>query len=155
MNHNAEKIVTQAIMHNDFEKLILGEGEYHFSPFYSPTDGHDLTLIHDELSKRAKGNKQIAVQMNAAIMKMIDRYECLVSIAICILCEALGKSKYNTNIGLPLEEISNSLARSIVFYKETLIQDKSGPGSQFDDGMYGELKRISNNTQKYGGPDFC
>ena len=58
-------------------------------------------------------------------------------------------------LGLPLESIAAELRQSIRVFRFRLEKDRTGVGAEWQDGLFGDLRRLSRNTEGVGGPSFC
>lgn len=155
MDHKALEIVKRAVRENHLDRLLLGKPEYSYLPKWSPAPGNtDLTTLLSFIYDEPLGisDEEIRDRLLNAVNRIISLYEGLFPVATIILIESLRLSDRRIILGLPLDEISSSLSKSIDEFKQRLSNDKTEYGMQWDDGMLGEMRRISNNIVELGGP---
>ena len=163
-------IVDMAVSKDTFDLLLLGKAEYRcFSLDSAMRSGNpydnDLGEVLDELYRYARRNPEenIGERLLAGMMKIVDTYEGLTALAQGILFEAFamsrvddfGQSKPNRGLGFPLDGIAEELKRSIQVFSSRLMNDRAGVGEEWPDGVLGDLRRLSRNTESVGGPRFC
>ena len=155
---SAQEIVRNALEKDELDLLLVGIPEYQFLPKWSPASGNtDLTYLLDALYMGIADytREELRERLHRAIRKIVGAYEGLDPVACCILCETVERTEGKLSLDLPLEEIAIELRHNIEQYKSRLIEDKSGAGSLWNDGRLGDLRRMSKNTEKRGGPSFC
>lgn len=155
MDKEAVAIVKRAFSENNVELLLLGKQGYSYMPKWSPAPGStDLTAVLSVIYDTPLGysNEEIVDKILYGLNRIISSYEGLFPAATIILIESLRLKQGRPILGLPLNEIATVLRQSIIEFKSKLITDKIGPGNQWEDGMFGELHRISNNIIDLGGP---
>jgi hypothetical protein len=150
-------IVTVALANGEVDKLLLGEQEYQYRSKYSPATGNtDLTellaVFYDGLETQTRDNAKGA--LIKALNDLCGTYEGIDAIVTCILIETLRRSDGRRTLELPVEYLAEKLQETIKMFESRLIGDKSGNGQDWKDGQLGELRRLSNNVVKYGGPSF-
>jgi hypothetical protein len=155
VSQEAVNIVRKALAENNLDLLLFGKQGYSYLPKWSSAPGNtDLTtllsVIYDTPLGYAK--EDIVAKMIYAVNQIVFSYEGLFPVATVILIETLRVNNGRPILGLPLNEIATILRESILKYRYNLITDKTGPGNQWEDGMYGEMRRISDNIVELGGP---
>jgi hypothetical protein len=153
-----KEIVDKALERDELDLLLLGKSEYQFFDRWSSSPYNtDLVAILDALYRFAGEDQreQIKKRLLGAIKKIVDTYEGLVPVAGCILLESGRRSENRPTLGLPLKEIAAELMQSIRLFSFRLEKDKTGVGAQWPDGLLGDLRRLSKNTERVGGPSFC
>jgi hypothetical protein len=153
-----ETIVRAALAKDELDKLLLGAPEYQYRSRYSPAPGNtDLTellsVIYDCFD--AKAMETAKERLLKALYSFCDTYEGMDAVSTCILFETVRKSGGRPILGLPLEDLATRLQATIQAFEPRLRADKSGGGRHWPDGMLGDLRRLSLNTERYGGPPFC
>lgn len=153
-----KEIVSTALAKGEMDKLLLGMPGYQYRSKYSPAPGNtDLTellaVIYDRLDPRMRDAAKDALQR--ALYALSGSYEGIDPISTCILLEAVRGSDGRLNLGLPIEDLAEKLHATIRTFETRLRADTSGGGRDWPDGLLGDLRRLSRNTQKYGGPPFC
>jgi hypothetical protein len=162
---NAQELVRNALEKDELDLLLLGKPEYQYLPKWSPSPYNtDVATLLDVLYHLVGQypRDQIRERLYGAIKKVVATYEGVYPVAGCILLESsaqspvdlLGQANRQNAIGLPLEEIANELRASIERFKSRLAGDKSGDGWKWPDGLLGDLRRLSKNTKRLGGPSF-
>jgi hypothetical protein len=151
-------IVLNALSRGELDRLLLGAPEYQYRSKYSPAPGNtDLTelldVIYDGLGD---GDRRRARE---ALVKALDdiggRYDGIDALATCILVESVRRSGGRSQLGLPLDDLAAKLGATIRAFEPQLRADRSGAGQHWQDGLLGDLRRVSRNTERYGGPAFC
>ncbi len=71
------------------------------------------------------------------------------------MLESLARSENQTTVDLPVNEIAAELRATIERFESQLVLDKSGAAWQRPDGLLMELRCLSKNTMRLGGPSFC
>ncbi|MEN6449431.1 MAG: hypothetical protein ABFC96_02985 [Thermoguttaceae bacterium] len=155
---SAQEIVRKAIERDEVDLLLLGKPGYKFLPKWSPAPGDtDLTALLSALrglvGKYPHG--EIRDLLYRAIRKIVGTYEGLDPVACCLICEAVNRSEGKSSFELPVDEIAAELRQSIMAFRSRLERDKTGFGAEWPDGMLGDLRRLSRNTEHKGGPSFC
>jgi hypothetical protein len=160
-----KEIVRKALKKGELDLLLLGRPEYQYIDRWVDPYNTDLTALLRALYwDFAEGQReQIKNRLFAAIKKIVNSYEGLFSVAGCVLYEtaarssvdSFGRPKPETSLGLPLDEIAAELRQSIRVFSFRLEKDKTGVGAQWPDGLLGDLRRLSKNTERLGGPSFC
>ena len=153
-----KEIARAALAKGELDKLLLGSPEYQYRSRFSPAPGNtDLTEllagIYDGLEPQAKELAKNA--MLKAFNSLDGVYEGIEAIAACILFETGRKCDGRPTLGLPLDDLAAKLQATIRKFESRLRADKSGGGANWPDGLLGDLRRLSRNTEKYGGPSFC
>ena len=151
-----ERIIIRALERDALCALILGAPEYCYLPNWTSASGStDLAAIIPVMcDMRAKGSSDLNSRISKALRDLVDLYEGLVPVATILLIESLRSKKGDTILGIDVLEISTLLSKSILHYQGRLVGDKVGEGAQWPDRMLGELRRLSDNTVKFGGPSF-
>lgn len=155
---STEEIVRNALERDELNLLLLGRPEYqYFDRWSSSPYNTDPVALLDTLYRLVQESQrpQIRDRLLGAIKKIVDTYDGLTPVAGCILFEAGRKSDKRPMLGLPLEEIAAELRQSIRVFRFRLEKDKTGVGAQWPDGLLGDLRRLSRNTEQLGGPSFC
>ncbi len=158
MATDPETTVRLALSKKEFDKLLLGASEYQYRSRLSPAPGNtDLTellaVIYDRLDPQTK---EIARDsLVESLRSLCDTYEGIEAVSACILFESVRKSSGKAVLGLPLDELAEKLHATIEAFRLRLQADKSGAGKYWPDGILGDLRRLSRNTERYGGPSFC
>ena len=165
-----QEIVRKALERDELDLLLLGGPEYRCFLLLSALRSslryeNDLGELLQVLYKSAEDHpeKGIADRLLRAMKKIVEHYEGLTPVARCILYEIVarsavdcfGRPKAQTSLGLPLEEIASELKQSIRVFSFRLEKDKVGVGAEWPDGLLGDLRRLSRNTVRLGGPSFC
>lgn len=153
-----EAVVRAALARGELDKLLLGAPEYQYRSKYSPAPGNtDLTELLDVIYGHLGGEE--AEKAKDALVKALDgicdTYAGVDATSTCILFETGRKFDGRPALGLPLDRLAGRLAATIRTFEPQLRADKSGGGQNWPDGMLGDLRRLSRNTEKYGGPSFC
>jgi hypothetical protein len=151
-------IVRTALAKDELDLLLLGVPEYQFFDRWSGSPYNtDLASLLPELYLLAEDGQEVRVRDNllAAINKIVDTYEGLVPVAICILFETGRRIRDEYVLGLPLFDMASELQQEIRVFAFRLMEDKSGVGAEWPDGRLGDLRRLSKNTVERGGPSFC
>lgn len=151
-------IVKIALKKGELDKLLLADPKYQyrskFSPAPSDTDLTELlAVIYDNLDPQTRTVARDA--LIRALYSLVGDYEGIDAVATCILLEALRKSDGRPTLGLPIDDLAAKLQATIQVFSSRLQADKSGGGRDWPDGLLGDLRRLSRNTEKYGGPSFC
>lgn len=152
---NALELVNQALERDELDKLILGTPEYRYLPARSPSPWNtDIALILSVLYDWIYSNPIVGEKkMESALTHIVQMPQGIIPVALCILFEVVRNSN-NRGVRLPLDELSQKLHNSILENKSRLQMDRRGPAIQWRDGMLGELRRLSKNSKKRGGPCF-
>lgn len=155
---NPRDIVNTALAKGELDKLLLGAPEYQYRSRFSPAPGDtDLTellaVIYDGLDPQTREAAKDALVK--ALYALSGTYEGIDAISTCILFETGQKFDRRPPLGLPLEDLAMKLQATIRAFEPRLRADKSGGGRDWPDGLLGDLRRLSRNTEKYGGPAFC
>lgn len=157
-NQRAIEIVSSALSKGELGKLLMGTPEYQFRSKFSPaqTDS-DLTellaVIYDGLDAQKREAARDALEK--ALLALADTYEGIEPLATCILLESLRRSDGRPTFGLPINDLAKKLQATIRKFDDRLRSDKSGGGRDWPDGLLGDMRRLSRNTERYGGPSFC
>jgi hypothetical protein len=155
----ALEVVNRALADDAVDELLLGRSGYNYLPKWSSAPGNsDITaLLSAFVDGPLKGpsSQQASVRLRAAIERLTPTYEGLLAVASVVLFESLCLKRARGTLGIPLKDVALKLGESIARFKTRLMEDRSGPGRDWEDGMYGELRRLSQNTVALGGPAFA
>jgi len=157
-DQKANEIVAKALQADQLDELLLGRSPYAYLPRWSPSDENtDLTILLNILYKNDFGvsKEVICSRLVTAARRITGSYEGLFPVATLILFEAGHRARNDVTVGLPLNDLAADLGSAISKYRSRLIADKSGPGSQWEDGRLGDLRRLSDNSRDVGGPGFA
>lgn len=151
-----QEIIGKSLANKDMKPLLLGAPGYRFRSRWSPAPDTDLTELLGEVHVLpAEQDRRAAKDLIlTAAYQIVDTYEGVVPVATLILIEAVRRSGAQAILGLPLEDLAEKLRLSICAHHARLKSDKSGEGAQWPDGLAGDLRRLSGNSQRYGGPAF-
>jgi hypothetical protein len=152
------EIVKAALAKGELDRLLLGAPEYQYRSKYSPAPGNtDLTellgVIYDGLDGEER--RKATDALVKALEEIGGTYAGIDALATCILVESVRRSSGRPPLGLPLGDLAARLEATIRVFEPRLRADLSGGGQGWPDGVLGDLRRISRNTEKYGGPPFC
>lgn len=117
------------------------------------TDLVDLLSALYELVEPTNA-RQVWTQYHKAILNLVDEYDGLIPVAVCIALEALRRKTQRVVLDLPLEDLARRLWTSIEQHRDRLRSDRRGPGAQWPDGLLGELRHLSQVTVDADGPRF-
>ncbi len=161
-----EEIVRSALEQDELDLLLLGSPAYRFLPKGSPAPGDTdlielLTVLYRLIGQYPR--EVLKLHLYRAIKKIVESYDGLDPVAACIFYESyarcpvdsFGRPKSGEPLGLPLEEVAGELRQSIRVFSIRLEKDKSGGGAGWPDGRLGDMRRLSKNTTRVGGPSFC
>lgn len=154
---SAKNIVRMALSNNELHKVLLGESGYCYLPKWSPSSTNtDITVMWDALHDLASEYTldDLSSMISEAINKIQFKYEGIYPIASIILQESYRKNKRENTFLLPLSDIAISLKLTIENHRDKLKSDKRGEGAGYQDGLFGDLVRLNQNTIELGGPDF-
>jgi hypothetical protein len=93
--------------------------------------------------------------VTAALYSLTGTYEGIDPISTCILLEALRICDGRVPLGLPIDDLASKLQETILTFESRLRADRTAGGKEWTDGLLGDLRRLSRNTENYGGPGFC
>lgn len=150
-----DALAKKAVESGEIDRLLLAAPEYQFRSRWSPAPGEtDLTELLVPMY-RLPDHAKVRAELLSALYRIMGEYEGLVPVASTILFE-VGERKDGRPLGLPIEDLAEKLSQSVEKYRVRLSHDKraSEGADQWPDGLYGELKRLSRNSQSYGGPGF-
>jgi hypothetical protein len=136
-------IVRTALAKDELDLLLLGVPEYQFFDRWSGSPYNtDLASLLPELYLLAENGQEVRVRDNllAAINKIVDTYEGLLPVAICILFESGRQIRDENVLGLPLFDMASELQQAIRVFAFRLMGDKSGVGAEWPDGRLGDLR---------------
>ena len=153
-----KEIVLKAIERDELDRLLLGKLEYQFFDRWSGSPYNtDLVPLLNVLYRFCGEHQQEQTKnrLLSAINKIVDTYDGLDPVAVCILFETGRRSDDRPTLGLPQEDIAAELRQSIRVFSFRLEKDKTGAGDEWPDGRLGDLRRLSKNTERLGGPSFC
>ncbi len=151
-------IVQDAVAKGELDKLLLGEPGYRYLPKWSSAPGGTdlaalITLLYDNTATADRS--QVCDDLARALDSIVGTYEGLDPVAGCILLETLRRAENRSPLGLPIEDLATRLRASIDAFRDRLTADRSGNGAGWANGRLDDLRRLSRNTEKYGGPSFC
>src|SRR5579859_1844523 len=150
------RLAKEAVESRQVDKLLLGAPEYQYLPKWSPSPSNtDLTELLSAMYVQ-ENTEQVKTELLRALRSIMTEYDGLVPVATVILFESVRKARGDRHLGLPLLELAESLSKSIEVYRDCLCRVKraSEGADMWPDGLYGELRRLSRNTEKRGGPSF-
>ncbi len=152
------EVVRTALAKGEIARLLLGAPEYQYRSKYSPAPANtDLTELLIEIYDGSDPeSRELAKDaLVKALHYLCERYEGIDPVATCILMESGRRSRHGRTLGLPIEELAVKLRATIESFEQRLRADNTGGGRGEPDGMLGDLRRRSRNTEKLGGPPFC
>ncbi len=155
---NPTDIMNAALAKGELDKLLVGAPEYQYHSKYSPAPGNTnltelLEAIYDDLGQQPREVAKDALVK--ALYSLSGTYEGIDAISTCILLEASRRSDNRPMLGLPIDDLAGKLQATIRTFELRLRAGKSGGGRYWPDGLLGDLRRLSRNTEKCGGPAFC
>lgn len=157
MSNEPKDIVLKALSNKALSSLLLGEPEYCYLPKWSPSSTNtDITVLWEALHDIAieSPSYDISDLVLEVVESIVRKYEGIRPVASILLMESSRKDDGRQVFDLPLDKIAQSLKKTIEKYKDKLMCDKNGEGWSYSDGLYGDLKRLNQNTIELGGPGF-
>ncbi len=155
---NPNEIVKMALAKGELNRLLLAAPEYQYRSKYSPAHGDtDLTELLDVIYLDLEGDEKDAAKeaLIVALYSLSGTYEGIDAIATCILYEWGQRSRGKMVLGLPLGDLAEKLQDTVRTFKSRLREDKCGVGRYYEDGLLGNLRRMSHIVEDHGGPRFC
>lgn len=152
-----EEIVRRAVESNELRELLLGEEKYRYRANYSAGPGPtDLTALLSSFYHWPQGEqrKKLAQRLNDVLMQIVDTYEGLEPVAVCILMETLARKNHDPTLGLHVEVLAKKLQDRITRFSSRLASDKTDAGASWPHGRLDDFRNLSRNVTKYGGPAF-
>ena len=154
-NGSPDEIVDLALKRGELDKLLLGYPEYCYIPRFSPCpENTEIITLIDALCRR-EDYEEYRQKLIETIFSIVDTYEGIYPVADCLFYETARLLDKRKTLGLPLEEITLSLRKTIKRFQDRLIADKTGGGMGHPNGRYGNLQGISSVVQNDGGMPFC
>jgi hypothetical protein len=156
MNEHVDpnQIIHDAIDKHEVDDLLLGRPAYQYLPKQSPSPwGTDLvellTIIVDN-----NYSEHVRSELLSAVDRIVTTYDGLIPVALCLLFDSVRSVNNSKNLGLERDQVAARLRKGVDIHKERLRRDKTGGGSDWEDGLLGELRNLSRNTVSVGGPPF-
>lgn len=155
--NSPDAIVRRALEQNELSLLLLGANEYqYFDRWVGHADNTNLPELLSSLYGfiSDEGREIIRDRLLLAINEIIESYEGLFPVATCILFESSHRSENQPTLGLPLDELAEVLRQKVREFGFKLEKDKTGPGFNWPRGRLDDMRRLSKNTVRLGGPSF-
>lgn len=147
-------LVESAIENDELHELILGKPGYEYLPKFSPSSWEtDQPTVLTRLAARCS-DPQIAQQVSRSIRELAQTYEGVVPAAICYLFESVARRKNGARLGLELAELGPLIRATAAAHREELETDSTGPGAEWPDGLYGELRHLNTTCIELGGEGY-
>lgn len=137
-------IVNDVIINNEYEKLLLGEEPYRvisekgMSPW-----GYDLIIGLEVLNQQIYDED--IPKFKKSLEKVANMYKGVIPSLITLLFIYLKRKKLELNFDFDERDVISILRKTISRHKPVLVNDKSGPGNNYENGMLGEVLRLSDN----------
>lgn len=156
---NPYNLTNLAFENRELDKLLLGENPYKYMTKFFPGSGDSdiSTLIVDGIFPYILINKEKETidYLSNTLHELSLRYDGLPPMASFMLCCAIhkknnGKMPMNINFEKLLKEMMGSINQ----YKIQLKNDSTGEGWRNEEGLYGNLKRLSKITTEMSGLNF-
>ena len=154
-NSNPYEIVDRALKNGELDKLLLGYPQYFYTNRYSYFSDYTDVIVLLNILYSKEDVDDCRQQLSHAIFNIVDLYEGIDPVATCLLYETSHLFDQRKSLGLPLEEITLRLRKTIKHFQDRLIADKTGGGWNKPNGRYEDMQRLSLNTQDYNGMPFC
>jgi len=149
------KLVEKAFQDGEILNLIVGDEGYGNAPKYSPSpDKTDISLVYrglcDYISECPDNNCGNTLQNE--LEKLAAYKQAIEPIASLMVLES--KALRNKRLGLDLEKLSKPLKMGLRENWDTLKNDKTGMGKNYENGKIGNLKRLDRLFQSRSGLSF-
>jgi len=153
------KIIREALEKNEMDRLLLGDEKYRHLGKYTCdpgiTDISALMGCYYNIFMKEIEPKKLRDILADAIFSVVNEYEGLFPVAICLLKELYRKQRGIAILDLPIPEITEALRQSIAKYRMRLICDDSMYGRGYDDRSLGQMRHFSKLAVEYGGESYC
>ncbi len=159
MDKAVYELTCRAVERDEIDKLLLGLPPYGYVPKHSSSaTSTDLTVILSNglyVFAREHPEENLSTRLQGVLSKLVRAYEGIPVVASIILSETVAQSRDQTPFDIDLKSLAQALREAIDVHREVLRQDRTGEGWSWTDGRLGDLRNLSKNTVRLGGPSFC